>query len=560
MTRLALPTAAFLLTATALPLAAQAPRAPGILRQRIALDTGWRFHLGDPPGNTVALRYERRPDVAGRRDDGPADARPTVTAGATARDTSVLRPWILPMANPFIRDPARRHAPPASPWSGDVPYLRADFDDGAWRRVTLPHDWAIEGPWLTTGDVGGMGRLPTAGVAWYRRTLHIPARDADRSIFLDVDGAMSYATVWLNGRLVGGWPYGYASWRVDLTSHVVPGGVNQLAIRLDNPPASSRWYPGAGLYRDVWLTTTAPVHVAHWGTVVRTRRLSRTSATLDLDVTVDNDGRQNATVRVATRIHTLDAAGRPTGIAVAASNARDVLVPAGASRAVRATAIIADPRRWGPPPRQRPHRYLAVTTLSRGGRVVDRYETRFGIREVRFDPDSGVRVNGERIPLRGVNMHHDLGALGAAFNVRAAERQLEKLREMGANAIRMSHNPPAPELLELTDRMGFLVMDEAFDVWARGKTPLDHHLFFADWHEADLRAMVRRDRNNPSVILWSIGNEVGEQYTGAEGAALARRLVDIVREEDPTRPVTAAMNYAGPEMPLPAVLDVISLN
>jgi beta-galactosidase len=198
--------------------------------------------------------------------------------------------------------------------------------------------------------------------------------------------------------------------------------------------------------------------------------------------------------------------------------------------------------------------------VSSAGRLTDTYETPFGIRSLRFDPDTGIQVNGQRIQVKGVNNHHDLGALGAAFNTRAAERQLELLREMGCNAIRMSHNPPAPELLELTDRMGFLVVDEAFDAWARRKTPLDFHLIFPEWHEPDLRALVRRDRNSPSVILWSIGNEVGEQYTGEEGAALAKRLHDIVREEDPTRPTTTAMNFAKPDMPLPAAVDVISLN
>jgi len=198
--------------------------------------------------------------------------------------------------------------------------------------------------------------------------------------------------------------------------------------------------------------------------------------------------------------------------------------------------------------------------VSHQGKLTDSYETPFGIRALRFDPDWGIYVNGERIYLKGVNNHHDLGALGAAFNYRAAQRQLEMLREMGCNAIRVSHNPPAPELLELTDQMGFLVMDEAFDVWIRKKTPLDFHLIFPDWHEQDLRALVRRDRNSPSVIIWSIGNEVGEQFTKEEGAALAKRLHDIVRQEDPTRPTTTAMNWAQATHPLPAVVDVISLN
>jgi beta-galactosidase len=371
---------------------------------------------------------------------------------------------------------------------------------------------------------------------------------------------MSYATVWLNGRPAGGWPYGYASWRLDLTPYVVPGGVNQLAIRLYNPPNSSRWYPGGGIYRNVWLTKTSPVHVGHWGTFIRTPRVSASSATVDLDVTIDNDSGGAATATVATSIYEVAAGGGRVGDAVARIEPVAATIPARSSVVVSGTAGITNPKLWGPPPTQRPNRYLAVTDVSHGADLTDRYETPFGIRDVRFDSERGLLVNGERIPIRGVNQHHDLGALGAAFNTRAAERQLEMLREMGANAIRTAHNPPAPELLELTDRMGFLVMDEAFDVWERAKTPNDYHLAFPDWHERDLRALVRRDRNRPSVILWSVGNEVGEQYAGEEGAALARRLRDVVREVDPTRPVTAPMNYAKPDMPFPAATDVISLN
>ncbi|KAA0220662.1 DUF4982 domain-containing protein [candidate division KSB1 bacterium] len=248
------------------------------------------------------------------------------------------------------------------------------------------------------------------------------------------------------------------------------------------------------------------------------------------------------------------------GEAVATFATLKTQVGAGKRTKVEGSVTLKNPSLWGPPPTQIPNRYVAVTTLLRNDKPIDLYETHFGIRSLRFEPDSGIFVNGELIKIKGVNQHHDLGALGAAFNTRAAERQLEILREMGCNAIRTAHNPPAPELLELTDRMGFLVMDEAFDVWERNKTPLDFHLIFPDWHEQDLRALVRRDRNCPSVIMWSIGNEVGEQYTGEAGAALAKRLYDIVKEEDSTRPITCAMNWAKPDMPLPAVLDVISLN
>ena len=529
-------------------------------RERMSLNDDWRFRKDDPPGNSVCLLYDLRPEVKDARDDRPADREPGAAEKARASTLAVLKPWILPTGNALIKDPARRFVRPAGNPGSDVAYVRADFDDRSWRRVNLPHDWAIEGPFLVEGDFGGMGRLPSWGIGWYRRNLHIPATDAGKSIFLEIDGAMSYATVWLNGRLVGGWPYGYSSWQLDLTPHLVFGGENQLAIRLDNPPSSSRWYPGGGIYRNVWLTKTQPVHVGQWGTRVSTRQVSPSSATVDLEVTIANDSKADAAVRVATRVFALDAEGRQTGEAVASFAPMDAAVAAGGSATVRDSVVIADPRLWGPPPQQQPNRYVAVTTLTREGRTTDVYETSFGIRALRFDPDRGLFVNGEHVFLKGVNNHHDLGALGAAFNLRAAERQLEMLREMGCNAIRTSHNPPAPELLELTDRMGFLVMDEAFDVWYRGKTPLDFHLIFPDWHEQDLRALVRRDRNHPSVILWSVGNEVGEQYTGEDGAAVAKRLCDIVRDEDPTRPTTSAMNWAKPDMPMPAVLDVVSLN
>lgn len=221
---------------------------------------------------------------------------------------------------------------------------------------------------------------------------------------------------------------------------------------------------------------------------------------------------------------------------------------------------LKNPKLWGPAPKQQPNLYRAITKIYHKGREIDRYETVFGIRNVKFDPVKGVFVNGEAVRIQGVNQHHDLGALGAAFNVRAAERQLEILKELGVNAIRLAHNPPASELLDLTDRMGFLVINEIFDCWEKGKSPLDFHLIFPDWYEADTRSFVRRDRNHPSVIAWSFGNEVGEQYTVEEGAAVGKKLNDIVKEEDSTRPTTASMNFAKPDMHFPRIMDVISLN
>lgn len=544
----------------AAPLCANAASPTSSPRERILLDTGWRFHKGDP-AHATGLDYDVRPDVAQSADGKDADARPDEAAKVTARDGArVLKPWILPTANPLIRDPAKHHVRPAGHPGGDVSFVQAGFDDSDWQRVTLPHDWAIAGPFLKDGPYGGMGRLQTWGPAWYRRTLDIAAGDAGRSIFLDVDGAMSYATVWLNGQLVGGWPYGYNGWRVDLTPYVKPGRANQLAIRLDNLPESARWYPGAGLHRNVWLVKADPVHVAHWGTRITTPQVSKESATIALEVSIDNDSPRGADVTASTDVFALDANGERRGSAVARIDHGRARIPKNSSAALAASTTLTNPRLWGPPPTQQPNRYVAVTTVSRDGRAIDRVETPFGIRTIRFDANEGLFVNGERIAIRGVNNHHDLGALGAAFNVRAAQRQLEILREMGANAVRMAHNPPAPELLELTDRMGFLVVDEVFDSWERKKTPLDFHLVFPDWHEPDLRAMLRRDRNHPSVVLWGVGNEVGEQYTGEAGATIARTLHAIVREEDPTRPTINAMNWAKPDMPLPRELDVIGLN
>jgi beta-galactosidase len=526
-------------------------------RERLLLDTGWRLQKSDPPGaDAASLLYDVRPAP---RVLGERSAEFTEAAEKLGPATHpVLKPFILPTGNRFIEDPKQRVARPEGDPGGDLPYVQPGFDDTGWTPVSLPHDWAIQGPFSSSGG-GGMGRLPSAGVAWYRKKLEIPAADSGRRIFLDVDGAMSYATVWLNGKLAGGWPYGYASWRVDLTPYVTPGGINQLAIRLDNPPDSSRWYPGGGLYRNVWLVKTGPIHIGQWGTWLTTPQVSRTSAVVDLEVTLDNDSTADAKITISTAIYHLDAEGRPSGRSVAAIEPATRVVAAASTTAVKGSVVVANAKLWGPPPQQRPNRYVAVTTLSDGRRVIDRYETRFGIRSVAIEPD-GVYVNGERIQIKGVNNHHDLGALGAAFNLRAAERQLEMLQEMGCNAIRTSHNPPAPELLELTDRMGILVMDEIFDVWVRQKTPLDFHLIFPDWHEQDLRAFIRRDRSHPSVVLWSVGNEVGEQNTGEEGAALAERLVEIAHEEDPTRQATASMNIAKPDWPFAAAVDVITLN
>jgi beta-galactosidase len=531
-------------------------------RERISIDENWRFTKGDPTNSDVSLLYDVRKSQDLRRFSQEADGNSAINQSVTNQTTNataVIKQWILPTGNDFIQEPSRKFTRPEGNPGDGVDYVRPDFDDSSWQQVNLPHDWAIAGPFTHSGG-GGMGRLPTAGVGWYRKQLNLPAEDAGKCIFLDVDGAMSYATVWLNGRIVGGWPFGYASWRVDLTPYGKPGGANELVIRLDNPPNSSRWYPGAGIYRNVWLVKTRLVHIGQWGTQVTTPDVSPQRATVNLKITVDNDSKSSANVSVATEIFALDANGKRTGSAVAKIAPANLQVSPGEHAVAEGAATVANPKLWGPPPTQKPNRYVAITTISQGGKMVDNYETPFGIRTLKFDPNLGVLVNGEHIDLKGVCDHHDLGALGAALNYRALQRQLEMLQAMGCNAIRTSHNPPAPELLELTDEMGFLVMDEAFDCWVRQKTPFDFHLIFPDWHEQDLRAQIRRDRDHPSVIMWSIGNEVGEQFTGTNGGVIAKELCDIVHAEDPTRPTTTAMNVAKPGDALPVAVDLVGLN
>ena len=542
--------------------ASQKPEHILMQRQRISINEGWSFFKYESISQADKLVFDVRPEITDNSDYRVADAKPT-EAVETAQVQEVLKPWILPTGNKFISDPKKRHIRPEGNPGSDFPFVQGNFDDSRWEKVNLPHDWAIKGPFQSGPNPevgGGMGRLPVNGVAWYRKKLDIPATDAGKSVFLDIDGAMSYSIVWLNGSLVGGWPYGYNSYRLDLTPYLVPGGENQIAIRLDNPNHSARWYPGAGIYRNVWLVKTSPIHVAQWGTYITAKEISKSSATIELEVTIDNNSKKGEAAELITEIFELDLNGKKTGKPVAKFYVLKTTFAAGESTAVKSSVQIKNPKLWGPAPTQTPNLYLAVTTLLQNGKTIDEYETRFGIRSVEFNPNKGLVVNGEHIQLKGVNQHHDLGALGAAFNTRAAERQLEILQEMGCNAIRMSHNPPAPELLELTDRMGFLVIDEIFDSWKMKKTPHDFHLIFPDWYEADTRAFIRRDRNCPSVIIWSFGNEVGEQYTAEAGAAVARSLHNIVREEDPTRPTTSAINYAKPDMALPAVFDIISLN
>jgi len=517
------------------------PPIPEILpRTRRSINDGWRFTLGDP-----------------------------VDADGLAYDE--VREWVLPSGNAFLGTPGAGAERPEGNLGDGLSYVQAAFDDSGWEAISLPHDHAIAGPY-TNQISSSMGRLPSMGVSWYRKTLAIDGAHGllspNESVFLDIDGAMSYGMVWVNGQFVGGRPYGYASYRLDLTDHVVPGQDNIIAIRLDNPvppdavwdSGSSRWYPGAGIYRNVWIVTTDAVHVAHWGTYVTTPAVSVSEASVDVEVTLDNDSDGPATVTLSTDIYEVDAAGIRSMVPVASLRPGELVVPPDSTATSTLSGTIPEPRLWGPPPSQSPNLYEAVTLVERDGTVVDVVETRFGVRTLGFDPNQGFLINGERLKLEGVCLHHDLGPLGAAFNYRARERQLEIMADMGANAIRTAHNPFEPELLEITDRMGIVVMDEAFDVWAEGKAELDHHVFFEDWHEQDLRTMLRRDRNHPSVVMWSIGNELVEQFDATAGPAIGAELTAIAHDEDPTRPTVAGMNAAAPGEPFVAPIDAVGLN
>ena len=491
------PAVRFLLFTALLPLSSIQADQSLAPRERVLFNSDWLFQKGDPAGTADQLSYFKNPAVK--------DAVIASTTNELTADQKKL--------------------------GSGVSSSQPGCDDSAWRKLDLPHDWAVEGP-FNIKLPGNTGKLPYAGIGWYRKHFSIPSSEAGTRFALELDGAMSHAMVWCNGEFVGGWPYGYSSFRFDLTPYLKPGVENVLAIRLDNPGDSSRWYPGAGIYRNVWLTKTSPVHVAHWGTYLTTPEVSDTSAKVALKVSLENQTAAESLVSVQTDLLF-------GGQTVATMDCGTVRIPANGHASVTGSSSLTSPKLWSC---DTPHLYTAVTTVFSNGAIVDRYETPFGIRSIKFTADNGFLLNGKRVQLKGVCNHHDLGSLGAAFNTRAAERQLQMLKEMGFNALRTSHNPPAPELLDLCDRMGILVMDESFDCWKNGKTGGDYHTLWDDWHEKDLRAEYRRDRNHPSIIFWSIGNELVELRDTVHGPAIAAELTKIAEEEDPTRPTVIGSN------------------
>lgn len=477
-----------------------------VVRERININREWRYQENDPVGVDSALHYFR------------------------------LKPYLLPCANNFIIFGKKHRRPEGNP-GGNIAYVSSDFDDSGWRQLNLPHDWAIEGP-FNIDYMGSTGKLPYWGIRWYRKTFELTESDAGKQIYLDIDGAMSYASVWCNGQYVGGWPYGYASFRLDLTPYIKVGQKNVLAIRLDNPDDASRWYPGSGIYRNVWLLKTSPVHVEQWGTFVRNVQLNQEKAIMEMGVNVENHAGKDVQVEVQTGIYLQDENGHPMGDKVAQYITKSIAIKKDSWASARFQFEVDAPKLWSI---DTPNCYVAVSRIFKDGQEVDCYETPFGIRTIEFTHDQGFMLNGRKVAIKGVCMHHDLGALGAAFNEVAAERQLRIMKEMGANAIRTSHNPPAPELVALCDRMGLMMQLELADTWQKGKRKNDYNLLFDDWSEADMRSLVRHYRNHPSVIMWSIGNEVPDQMTD-QGIIIARNLTAYCHDEDPTRPTSLGCN------------------
>lgn len=408
------------------------------------------------------------------------------------------------------------------------------FDDSSWRRVDVPHDWGIEGPFDRQNPASREGAYLPTGVGWYRKTFSLPASEADKHVFVEFDGVMANSDVWINGQHLGKRPNGYVSFRYELTPHLRfgDGEANVLAVRADtSEQVASRWYTGSGIYRHVRLVVVDRLHIDAGSVYVTTPTITSDRATVEVAVFATN-GRQSA-LKILTQAEILDDAGRVVS-PVEFSNE----IAAGAQWAFNLSFHIDRPRLWS---LESPHTYSARIKLLSDGAVVDEVTTPFGIRDAVFKSDTGFWLNGKNIKIKGVCLHHDGGAFGAAVPLDVWRFRLERLRELGVNAIRTSHNPPTPEFLDLCDQMGFLVMDEFFDCWTVGKRTHDYHKFFEEWAHRDMRDTIRRDRNHPSIILWSVGNEIHDTPREELAKRILRGLVDVCHEADPTRPVTQAL-------------------
>jgi beta-galactosidase len=420
------------------------------------------------------------------------------------------------------------------------------LDDASWQTVNVPHDWAILGNFDMNIDkqavqvvedgektaklrTGRTGALPCFGVGWYRRALPVLKADEGKRIFIEFDGSMSRTKVYVNGQYVGEWPYGYSSFSFEITKFLQFGKENTVSVRLENKTESSRWYPGAGIYRNVRLVKTATARIAQWGTYITTPTISEKMGEVNIKTTIDADAKDPSVFRLITDV--FDASGKKVGT-ISSEKKKD------GSMVFDQTLKIRTPQYWSV---ETPIRYTTVSKLYVGKAQMDEYTSKFGFRTIRFDKDKGFFLNGKNVKFKGVCMHHDLGPIGSAVNYRATERQMVMMKEMGANAIRTSHNPPSVELLDICDSLGLMVQVEAFDEWKNGKNANGYGEFFDAWAEKDLTNMICRDRNHPSVVMWSIGNEIREQGMPA-GKEMARMLTNICHKLDSTRPVSAGFN------------------
>lgn len=436
----------------------------------------------------------------------------------------------------------------------DTNAFKIDYDDSKWQYVNLPHDWSIFGPFSENHPTTyNQGALP-AGIGWYRKYFNVNFNPRKNIVYIRFDGIFKNSTVWVNENLCGTRPSGYISFYYDISKFLNKNGKNNLiAVKVDNSmQPNSRWYTGSGIYRNTYLIIKNKIHIIPWGIYIYSKNANKLSANLIIESEIKNDFVNEKEVVIEYLIF------NSTGKNVNKIEQKMFLLP-GINNVKSPEIIIENPMLWSP---ETPYLYNIEINIYYKHKIIDRNIEKFGIRYFKFDPDSGFYLNNKHYKLLGVCLHHDLGCLGAAVYKDAIKRQLSLLKEMGCNAIRTAHNPPAPELLDLCDEMGFLVIDEAFDVWRKKKVKYDDHLFFDEWHEKDLIDFIKRDRNHPSIIMWSIGNEIREQFDSS-GIYITRKLVDIVKKLDKTRPVTCALTENQPEKNFiyqSGALDVIGFN
>jgi len=430
------------------------------------------------------------------------------------------------------------------------------FDDSQWRKLDLPHDWSIEdlpntsSPFNPNAISQVNGGFTTGGTAWYRKSFTLRPEQKGKRIVIQFDGVYMNAEVWLNGQSVGSHPYGYTSFWFDITDKVKSDSANVLAVKVRNEGENSRWYSGSGIYRHVWLKTLEPTHIAQWGTYITTRDVSASSAKVSIKTKVLNETDQTSQTALLSRV--LNSKGQ----LVVKIESRHT-IPAHSSYEFEQLVELKDPSLWSP---DSPTLYTAESVVNQNSKTIDLLRTQFGVRSIAFDVAKGFLLNGQPLKLKGGCLHHDNGPLGARAFDRAEERRVELLKASGYNALRLAHNPPSPAFLEACDRLGMLVIDEAFDMWSEGKNPHDYHLFFDEWWQRDVESMILRDRNHPSVIIWSIGNEIPNR-TKPEVVKLAQELGDYIRRMEPTRPITSAVNDLREDKdPYFATLDVAGYN